>query len=483
MEGCLLAWAARNRGLVLFALSVFIAFFVGRNSFGNRQTAQPARVTLDWTSHKTTNGVALLQATKAELASIAQHFNTRREVILAAWEAAVKADLSLAVGASLNRVEFLDHVPALLDTFERDLLEFNPEDTRDKVSDFPKSAASDGLKRWQQGYDLGELVRELGRLNECVVDEIDGYTQADHAISHHSVGTARRIWARFTTVGIEESVRQYAPLQREEAIGQAKDLEAALAELRHAEAQRNDLWQQAAHDLRGNLGVVANASIGLTHTELAPSARDRFVRILMRNVTSLHQLLDDVTQLARLQAGRENRRLQNIDVTPLLQSLCEGIRPVADQKQLYLRCEGPAGLGVQSDAVKVRRIAQNLILNAVKFTQTGGITVDWSDGVGGDAGRWVLSIADTGPGFASESGRPIASALEKDGLPVTEKAATEAASTLEHPKVIDSGAGEGLGLSIVKRLCEILDATIERRSIPDRGTTFTISFPKSYLVE
>jgi signal transduction histidine kinase len=77
----------------------------------------------------------------------------------------------------------------------------------------------------------------------------------------------------------------------------------------------------------------------------------------MRNVTSLHQLLDDVTSLARLQAGREDRHSEPTDITMIMQQLCEGIRPLAQQRGLFLRCDGPPGLAVDADSVKVRRIA------------------------------------------------------------------------------------------------------------------------------
>lgn len=426
---------------------------------------------------------------REELNLLADHLRSRKEEILRAWESTCRADVELSAGAALSRNDFLDHVPSLLDTFEIELREFYLLEQSGRVRDFHESAASHGVKRWQQGYDLGELVRELGLLNECLVNEIDGYTQLERSISHESNAAARRIWAHFSTVGIEESVRQYARLQRQEASGQVHDLEAALTELRELEGQRADLWQQAAHDLRGNLGVVANASVGLTHSGLPAPARDTFVRILIRNVTSLHQLLDDVTQLARLQAGRETRRLEHLDVTPLMREICDGIRPVADQKQLFLRCRGPTGLGVQGDPVKLRRIAQNLILNAVKFTRTGGITVTWGESDTEDSKHWVLAIADTGPGFPSESGRPMAIALGSEqfagsGPKSSDKNSTEEQrlppSNAEYPKIIDQGAGEGLGLSIVKRLCEILDATLERYSAPDEGTTFRILFPKSY---
>ena len=423
-----------------------------------------------------------MERLRNELSVFADYLQARREDLLRAWELAVSKDSALTAGASLSKSDFLDHVPALLDTFEGELREYHMRGESAEMSAFHKNAASHGIKRWQQGYDLVELVRELGRLNECLVDEIDRYTRIEAGVSHETIAAARRIWAYFTTIGIEESVRQYAVLQRQEASGQVHDLEAALTELQSLDAQRSDLWQQAAHDLRGNLGVVANASVGLTHTGLAAPARDKFVRILIRNVTSLHQLLDDVTQLARLQAGRETRQIENIDISPLMQDLCEGIHPVADQKQLYLRCEGPAGFGVEGDAVKIRRIAQNLTLNAVKFTQTGGITVTWGESSVEDSGHWLLTISDTGPGFPSESGRFMATVLETDVAADsgTIKKKQFSAAVPGHPKIIDEGAGEGLGLSIVKRLCEMLGATLERHSEPHQGTTFRVLFPKSY---
>jgi signal transduction histidine kinase len=217
------------------------------------------------------------------------------------------------------------------------------------------------------------------------------------------------------------------------------------------------------------------------------------VRILMRNVTSLHHLLDDVTSLARLQAGREVRHIEPLDITPILQQLCEGIGPLAQQRGLYLRCDGPSGFAADGDAVKIRRIAQNLVLNAVKFTRHGGITVSWGNSASHDPKRWELLIQDTGPGIHSGSGEPLAHALEKaheqsaapaDGL------TADAPQTPHRPatpiKSADKGrgegdnAGEGLGLSIVKRLCDMLDATIEMTSEPGMGTTFRILFPRKY---
>ncbi len=427
-----------------------------------------------------------------ELIALAQYMRGRREAILLAWRTAITKDPTLTTGESLPRGELYDHIPALLATFERELHDALANNMSSPRVAGQSSAAAHGLQRWQQGYDLREVTRELGKLNECVVAELEDYTKANPAFSSAAIAASRRLWAELCSMGIEESVGQYFQLQQQEAAGHVRDLESALAEIQAIEQERGDLWRQAAHDLRGNLGVVANATVGLTHSGLRESSRDDFVRILMRNVTSLHQLLDDVTSLARLQAGREVRHSEPSDITMIMQQLCEGIRPLAQQRGLYLRCDGPAGLAVDADSVKVRRIAQNLILNAVKYTREGGITVRWGDSVANDPKRWELCIIDTGPGFHTDSGKPMAEALEKvispppDLCAQTKSKAKMVAETRSQSAVggqrrlLAEEPGEGIGLSIVKRLCTMLDATIELKSELNVGTTFRILFPRHY---
>jgi len=397
-----------------------------------------------------------------ERIALADHLAARRNAILEDWRREIKRDPNLTAGDSLPRLQLFDHIPAILSTFEREL-----RDGGGARPEAVSSAAAHGLQRWRQGYDLREVTRELGKLNECVIEELDRYTSANPQTTHQAIAAARRIWAALCSTGIEESVGQYFHLQQQEAAGQVRELELALAEIRALESQRADLWRQAAHDLRGNLGVVANATVGLAHGGLRDATRDDFVRILMRNVTTLHHLLDDVTSLARLQAGREQRQIEPLDVSPILQQLCEGIRPLAQQRRLFLRGDGPAGFAAQGDAVKIRRIAQNLILNAVKFTHTGGITVSWGDSDADDGKRWELCISDTGPGIQGSGPPSPAQALATDADPVRGDA-----------EIRESG--EGIGLSIVKRLCELLDATIEMQSQKDVGTTFRILFPRAY---
>ncbi len=229
----------------------------------------------------------------------------RRAAILDAWRNAIKRDPALSTGDSLPRVQLFDHIPALLSTFERGLRQAAPDGVASTRDAAQESAAAHGLQRWQQGYDLREVTRELGKLNECVVAELDAYTAANPQISHAVVAAARRVWAALCSAGIEESVGQYFQLQQQEAAGHVRDLESALSDIQELEKQRADLWRQAAHDLRGNLGVVANATVGLAQGD--PVAAERQAKKSMRDeagegiglsiVKRLCELLDATIEL------------------------------------------------------------------------------------------------------------------------------------------------------------------------------------------
>ena len=445
-----------------------------------------------------------MPAIETELVALSRYLEQRRDVLLRAWRTAVFEDPALTTGQTLPRAQLNDHIPAVLSAFEKQLAQAADtaiDDAATASVSASQDAAAHGLHRWQQGYDLREVTRELGRLNECMVVELEAYAEARPQLPHAVMSTARRLWASACSVGIEESTGQYFRLQQMEAAGHVKDLETALESIQELEQQRADLWQQVAHDLRGNVGVVANVTRGLTRSGLPDPTRERFLRMLERNVGSLHHLLDDVTSLARLQSGREQREVAVVDIGALLHDLCEAMQSAAAQRQLYLRTEGPASFVVEADAVKTRRLAQNLVLNAIKYTNEGGVVVRWGDIGSGDhdGQRWLLEVQDTGPGFHAGPGTPLAGALESATRlqPVAEDTKGTAAATVEavaatanvaaavagHPvdaRPVQQGAGEGIGLSIVKRLCELLDATVQLESGVGTGTTFRVLLPRVF---
>lgn len=431
----------------------------------------------------------------AEHLALSAHLKRRRGAILQAWRAAVASDPTLTSGAALPRAQLHDHIPALLVDFERKLSggggSASDEDAHDRHQG---DAAAHGLHRWQQGFDLAEVTRELGRLNECVVVELEEYAVGHPDLDPAIMAGARRIWAKQCSDAVSASVSQYFTLQQIEASSHIRDLERALQAVRELEQERARLWQQAAHDLRGNLGVVATATAGLASPKATELMRSGFLRLLDRNVSSLGHLLNDVTSLARLQGGLERRNLQALDAAALLATLCDDLQPHAEERSLYLRYEGPAVLDVEGDAVKVRRIAQNLVINAIKYTRSGGVTVSCDDGASNDVERWFFQVRDTGPGFHAGPGSQLAGALEEATDQARQVANDHSTGEITHmrvdlaeshpsaddPRPVHQQVGEGVGLSIVKRLCDLLDATTELESRIGEGTTFRICLPRCY---
>jgi signal transduction histidine kinase len=214
-------------------------------------------------------------------------------------------------------------------------------------------------------------------------------------------------------------------------------------------------------------------------------------QMLQRSVESLRVLLTDLLDLSRLEAGEERRNLSHFDAAALLREYCDSVRPLAIERNLFLKAEGPQTLSVQGDPVKIQRIAQNLILNALNVTRRGGVRVSWEERSVSGIVQWLLCVQDTGPGFQRDS---PAAPLEKVLREATEEAhAADAlaghssqpapAPTLRsqsEPGTTSTSSGEGIGLSIVKRLCELLDASLELETSPGKGSTFRVVLPRAY---
>ncbi|MGJ7582636.1 sensor histidine kinase [Variovorax sp. RHLX14] len=209
--------------------------------------------------------------------------------------------------------------------------------------------------------------------------------------------------------------------------------------------------------------------------------------MLDKNVQSLRVMLDDITGLTKLQAGKEFRRLETVEISEQLNELCAGLTAFADERGLALTYQGCQQLVVMADTTKIRRIAQNLILNALKYTESGGVDVSWHRMEMPQDLRWVLQVQDSGPGMDPDTRSPLANALiaatkvdQTTVMPSPVQIANVHVLKNQDSHVPRMNAGEGLGLSIVKRLADLLDATIELRTEIGGGSTFKIYLPTSY---
>ncbi len=429
----------------------------------------------------------------AQLHALSLHLGLRRDELLRQWRQATRRDPELAATASLSHSALNDHIPRILEDFEERLRADHALEAMHVDLQQRRDAAEHGTHRWQQGYDLRETMREWGHLQAVIARELDGY-EADHPQPDLSVlRAAREILAALCMEGICESASSYSRLQQSEAASRVRDLEASLSALQALENERATLLREAAHDLRGSVSVIASTTALLAKPTVQQAQREHFQDLLQQRIRSIGALLTDLVELARLEAGQDPLKIEAFDAAERVREFCEILRPMATERNLFLKYEGLEKLPVEGDLLKLQRIIQNLLLNAIKATERGGVIVRWTGGVGQGARQWTLSVADSGPGFDTGSAGPLRRAL---------KSATE---TAQHPELpataepheasnsndVDSQrsakgtppaapSGEGIGLSIVKRLCEALGATVELETGPERGTTFNIILPVRY---
>jgi len=420
----------------------------------------------------------------AQLNALAGELLERREAILDAWRAAGDAGPGGSIASSLSRAQFNDHIPAVLDCLASTLRAWPEAQDADALEQQAARVCEHGLQRWQQGYPLRELIAEWGYLQVCVVDELERYAAAHPSIDAGVMAAARRAWSQLCASGVTQSATQYWRLQQAESAGHVNNLEKALAALQAIEQSRAEAWRTAAHDLRGSVTVVKGAANLLNESgEVAD--------MLTKSVSSLHEMLNDLLSLARLEAGHEQREITTFDASALLRDFCVASQSAASERGLYLNMDGPESLTVQGDRTKVLRIVQNLLLNAVKYTQRGGVTVTWGLDRARDTDRWTFSVQDTGPGIDENRAAPLAQELHsateaaddardastdrRRDMPaaITLPSASEALPANQQP-------GEGVGLSIVKRLCELLDAGLELATRPGQGTTIRVILPRTY---
>jgi len=428
------------------------------------------------------------------LNALAAHLSARRPDILRAWHRLVDQDPELTTASSISRAQFYDHIPQVLDAFEHRLRAESAADTAQANAEQRKGAEEHGLHRWQQGYAQSETMREWAHLHLCLLEELEVFSLDPAASDPSSLRTARRALARLCGDGVCESAARYARLQQIEAAGRLRDLELAMGQLQAGERERAQRWREAAHDLRSTVGVVANAAAVLDRSGVPETARTSMSQALQRGTTSLRELLEDLMDLARLEAGQEERKLATFDAAAMLKDFCEPFRPLAAQRNLFFRTDGVEQLLVDGDVVKIQRIAQNLVTNAINATERGGVLLTWGEHGTADRPQWMLCIQDTGSGLDPMTAAPLEQALKRatdESNEVEQQANTigaidpklAPAPTLPSRSPHDSGrdlGGEGIGLSIVKRLCELLDASLELETSAGEGTTFRVILPRHY---
>ncbi|HPM22349.1 MAG TPA: ATP-binding protein [Phycisphaerae bacterium] len=237
--------------------------------------------------------------------------------------------------------------------------------------------------------------------------------------------------------------------------------------LYEANRVKSEFLANVSHELRTPLTSIIGFAELLREapTGDADPRTLRYAENILISGRILLEIINDLLDLAKIEAGKTELRVEAVPVAHVCGMLVDHVRPLADRKKLQLELEVPEGLpALQTDAGKLRQILFNLMSNAIKFSPEGGRV--WLRAARADETHVRLEVADTGPGIAPEHHQVI---FEKF------RQIDQSATRAHH--------GTGLGLAIAKELTGMLGGEIGVESEPGHGATFWVVLPLSAPTE
>lgn len=233
-----------------------------------------------------------------------------------------------------------------------------------------------------------------------------------------------------------------------------RDLSGAL----NYERERSDFLAALSHELRTPLNVILGfADVLLSEVDgpLSAEARENLT-VVRQSGSHLRSLINDILDLSALETGRLNLQLRKTNLWTIAADVVRESRLSAESKELSIELRGEP-VEATADQLRVRQVLGNLVSNAVKFTNRGSVVVT----VGRSDDNATLSVADTGPGIATEEQTAVFEEYRQSG------------------DWQARGAGTGLGLAITRRLVRMHGGRIELESRLGEGSRFTVLLPLS----
>jgi signal transduction histidine kinase len=227
---------------------------------------------------------------------------------------------------------------------------------------------------------------------------------------------------------------------------------------------KSEFLANMSHELRTPLNSIIGFSEILEAKGEGDEKQVRFASNIRSSGRLLLELINDILDLAKLEAGKMDVKPAEFGIDNLVSELCDMVRGLADTKSIQMTQHIDENLpDMYQDKIKIRQILTNLISNAIKFTPEGG-RIDIHAVRNADQ-QLVLTVSDTGVGIAESDQQIVFQKFRQGPSAIGDDALTREVS------------GTGLGLSIVKELCILLGGGVELSSEVGKGSTFTVTLP------
>jgi len=387
------------------------------------------------------------------LTQLADYLQAQMGAVTDQWLLAVRRDPEIAAADRLTHQQLVDHLPDIY----RECCNFlRTRDAAALVEGAKEDAKTHGGVRWADGYQIEELIRELEVFRGILAATIARYGELDPRFRGPIESSASALVHRFLGEVMVNSVAQYAEEQHAVVATYTRQLEAANLELGRANAtlqqaltDRQRLTAVIAHEVRNFLqGLKYSRSL---EQRAGGGHAGEYANAQLRDVEDLlTQLLDH----SLLIANAEPVASAEFDPALLHEELVQLYRPAAQKKGLaFLGGCTELPDSVMGDRLKIKQIASNLLSNALEYTARGHVSLTFGNH---DADRWVVRVADSGPGLSDTASERLFGGLAGNGELVPRS---------------------GIGLAITKDLVDLLGGSIQVVTKAGAGTVIEIVLP------
>ncbi len=255
-------------------------------------------------------------------------------------------------------------------------------------------------------------------------------------------------------------------LREVQILHQNEELDLRRRQAEEASERKTRFMASVSHDIRTPINAINLMAEVMCRTAENPTFAAEvpdIARRLKANALSLADLLTHVLDIARFDSGRVELKPSRVSLNELLGEHCQGLLPLAQAKGLTLKLEAGGPVWLYVDRIKLSRVLSNLLTNAIKYTETGGVTVR---AVVSPDQAVLIEIQDTGVGIPADSLDAI----------------FDEYAQLSNPD-LDPNKGWGLGLPICKRLVTLLGGAISVTSQLSAGSVFTVRLGSDCLDE
>jgi signal transduction histidine kinase/ActR/RegA family two-component response regulator len=320
---------------------------------------------------------------------------------------------------------------------------------------------------------VSHIMRPIDRLTSAMQSYMNGEStqRASIDVSDNEVAVAAIAFNQLADVVNAKTLElngNIARLRQTEAdlIVQATELERALVQANAASKAKSDFLANMSHELRTPLTAILGFTTLLESTSSSDDERKDQIQTIRRNGEHLLSLIGDILDISRIESGRHQLNLSPVNLPELCQQVVATFQAAAVSKsvQLVLDFDSPVPQHITADNTALRQVLINLVGNAIKFTQHGGVTLRVSMNASAAAPTLHFRVTDTGMGMTPEQLERLFKPFSQADNSITRKF-----------------GGTGLGLAISQKLAHLMAGQIAVASTPNVGSSFTFSLPISLV--